>query len=177
MKYADVMSVAKAFESYRIPSTFDGEIPEFAFGQAERRFIIGERHQMDDGVSGTLRQGLVMEDEKTACLVYETEGGKHVIYKAPLSDAELIAYKQHPETFFGQIERVGGKANTAMELFEFFYNSYKETPRDRLLELFATAPDIAALRELPTEELRLQCMERYTLWAVGNREVPDLKRR
>ena len=176
IKHGDVLSVAHAFQNYQVPSTFDGELPEFAFGDAERRFVIGDRYKMDDGTIGALRQGVVIEHEKSAILVYETDDGKHLMYKGPLSDAELSAYKSHPETFFGKVEHVGRTADTAMELYDFFYDAHKNAPREKLLEWFASSPDIEELRKLPTDELRFVCAERYTIGAIGDNEVPDLVR-
>lgn len=177
IKYADILSIEGAFKNYQVPSTFDGELPEFAFGEAERRFVIGDRHEMDDGVVGTLRQGSVLEQERVAYLIYETESGRQLIYSALLSDAEMRAYRQHPDTFFGRIERTGRTANTAIELYEFFFDAYRSTPRDKILEFLAASPDIVALRELSTEELRFILAERNTLRAIGDREMPDLRRK
>jgi hypothetical protein len=87
-----VYSVGAAFQQCKVPSTFDGELPEFAFGQAERRFVVGDRHQMDDSFIGLLEQGIVVENEKTAYLVYNGDG-RRVIYNAPLTDSELSAYE------------------------------------------------------------------------------------
>lgn len=175
LKHTDILSVARAFESYVIPSTFNDELPEFTFGDAERRFTIGESHKMDDGTIGVLKSGMVVETEKKAYLTYETEDGKQLIYTGPLSDTEISAYKRHPETFFGRVENTKKEAKTALDLFEFFYNSLKETPREKMLEWFATAPDFSELEKLSTEELAFLYAERHTISVIQRNPPPDIE--
>ncbi|MEN8179586.1 MAG: hypothetical protein ABFS39_13355 [Pseudomonadota bacterium] len=69
IKYAALNDVQKAMISYSIPITFDGEIPQFAYGEAERRFTIGERLDVAEGVTMTLQSGIVMEPEQKAYLL------------------------------------------------------------------------------------------------------------
>lgn len=159
-RHSGLLDLQKAFTNYSIPVTMDGEIPEFAFGEAERRFIIGERHRMDDGRVGTLTSGIVIESEQAATLVYSMEDGTSAIYKGPLSDAELRAYRAHPETFFGQVQNVGKNITEPIEMFAWMYASYKDTPRQKILEWMAQAPDIDELSKLSDEDLRLIYIER-----------------
>ncbi len=175
LRHADVLNVVKAFESYVIPSTFNGELPEFAFGDAERRFNIGGRYKLDDGTIGVLRSGVVVEPEKKAYLTYETEDKKHLIYTGTLSDAEMSAYKRHPETFFGRIEKVGKEANTAIELFEFFYENLKGTPREKMLEWFSGSPDYSEIERLSTEDMTHLYAERLTISVIHKNPPPDVK--
>ena len=165
-KHADIRAVQDAFENYRIPITFDGEVPEIAFGDAERRFIIGHRHQLDDGVVGTLASGLVMESEKQAYLVYNSDDGRSLIYTAELSDAELAAYQAHPETFFGRVVKQGGNIDQPIDMFEFMLDSYKESSRDTLLDFFKDSSDLEELKNLSDDELHLVHAERSTLGAM-----------
>jgi len=174
LKHADVYSVAEAFQHYKVPSTFDGELPEFAFGQAERRFVVGDRHQNDDGFIGVLEQGIVVENEKTAYLVYNGDG-RRVIYNAPLSDAELSAYKRHPETFFGKVDNVEKQLTSTSDLYAFIYESYKNTPREKILEWLAKSPDIETLAKLPIDELRYAYVERTVIGAIHNNPPKDIR--
>lgn len=140
-----------------IPSTFDGEIPEFAFGEATSRLLIGQRYLVKDK-SGIERIGLlttasVMESDQTACCGLSFDDGKASIYKWPLSDAEMSAWRRHPDTFFGEVEQRTTTANSPLELYDFFLNSYQHTPRERLLELLSGSPDIAALSQLDQPSL------------------------
>lgn len=175
LKHADVYSVMESFEKYTIPSTFDGELPEFSFGNAERRFILGDRHKLSDTVIGVLMNGLVSEAEKKATLIFQTDCGKSAIYTAELSNAEIAAYKRHPETFFGKIAPVGSKCETAMELFEFFYESLKDTPREKMLDWFSTSLDLTELKNLSTPELAFAYTERHVMAVIKDNPMPDIE--
>jgi hypothetical protein len=174
-KHSDMYSIGEAFQRYQIPVTFDGDLPEFAFGHAERRFIVGDRHQMDDGFIGTLEQGVVLEAEKAAYLVYAGDDGRRVIYTSPLSDAELRAYKSHPETFFGKIERVGGQLKSTLDLYSFIYESYQKTPRAKILEWLAKSPDISELEALSDEDLRFVFAERTVIGMIQANPPKDVR--
>jgi hypothetical protein len=54
------------------------------------------------------------------------------------------------------------------ELFEFFLNNYKNTSKEKLLELMKDAPDIEALRQMEQIDLAIECAERHLS------VVPDL---
>jgi hypothetical protein len=175
VKHADVIAVGKAFEKYTVPLTFDGEVPEFAFGQAERRFIVGDHHRLDDGTEGVLEQGFVLENEKAAYLVYATDDGRRAIHSAPLTDAELAAYKQHPETFFGKVQEVGKEVTSTLDMYEFIHESYKNVPREKILEWFAKSPDVKELEQLPIEELRFAYTERTVIGMIHKNPPKDVR--
>ena len=42
---------------------------------------------------------------------------------------------------------------TGIHLVDFFYNTYKSTPKEKLLEFMKDSKQIDLLRELPQEEL------------------------
>jgi hypothetical protein len=172
-KHTDINQIMDSVIDYKIPETFDGELPEFARGNATR-LEIGEKYQFDDGRIGTLRQGLVLEASQEIVMMIESDG-KQMMYRGKMSDDELAAYRKHPATFFGEISDSVGqqKAETPFELFMFFYNGYKETPRERILELLRIAPDIEKLQDLPTEDLRLIYAERITHAALARSEKPS----
>jgi hypothetical protein len=173
VKHIDLFTIMDAYRNYNIPSTFDGELPEFSFGAAERRWTIGERHQLDhECCPGTLLQGVVLESEKCAYLSYKMDDGRNIIVTAELSDAELAAYRAHPETFFGEYRKIGKNTKDPMELFEFIYESYKKTPREKILEWMAKAPDIELLKLLPDEDLRMSFAERSVLSMMQRGKKP-----
>ena len=58
-----------------------------------------------------------------------------------------------PDTFFGVYLRQGRKARTPIEFFDFMHESYKNTPKEKLLEWMANAPDIGELRNLSQSDL------------------------
>lgn len=135
-----------------IPSTFDGEIPEFAFGEGASRLLIGQHYLIrnTDGIerSGLLTTATVAEAEQTVYCGLSFDDGEAAIYTWPLSDAEMAAWRRHPDTFFGEVGQRTTKANDPLDLYDFFCNGYRQTPRDRLLELLGEAPDIIELNKL-----------------------------
>ena len=71
------------------PSTFDGEIPEFAFSEdkSQGRLIIGNKYALPDGkggeTMGELQHAVVMEKEKSAFGVYKLSDGKQEMLSCP----------------------------------------------------------------------------------------------
>ena len=78
-KHQDLFRLVEAIGRFRIPTTFDGEVPEFVFGQAERQSKIGERYDlsnfpdMPEGSSGMLTTAVVLEGSKAAALSFYIE--------------------------------------------------------------------------------------------------------
>jgi hypothetical protein len=135
-----------------IPSTFDGEIAEFAFGEGPPRLLIGQRYLIK-GNDGSKRPGLlttatVTESECTVYCALSFDDGTSGIYTWPLSDVEMAAWRKHPDTFFGEVGQRTSTANTPLELYDFFLNSYRQTPRERLLELMAGSPDFKEISKI-----------------------------
>jgi hypothetical protein len=159
---------------YEIPATFDGENPELAFLPQNDlpRLKFGEWYRVRKGdgteVPGRLYEATVIEQEKKVFGAYETSTGEHLIVTVPISDAELAAYRKHPDTFFGEVRHVGARAETFLDLCDFFYASYKNTPRERLLEFLKNAPDFAQLKELSQKELAITCCERWAQSAFND---------
>jgi hypothetical protein len=141
-KHIEMHELIKSMQDHSgIPSTFDGEIPEFAFDKSNARLLIGDRYLIKND-QGVERQGLmttatVSEQERVAYCGLSFEDGTAGIYKWPLSDNEMSAWRKHPDTFFGEVGQRYTKANSPLELYDFFLNSYLGTPRERLLELLA----------------------------------------
>lgn len=167
-KHKEMLALMKSMQThYEIPSTFDGEMPELAFQESQdlARLQFGRCYMvpLTDGrqVPGRLYDAIVHEDTKEVLGCYELATGENVMATCPISDAELSAYRRYPETFFGEIRKPGGKANTLVELCDFFYETYKNMPREKLLEWLSTAPDIERLRTLPQEDLAIIVCERW----------------
>lgn len=161
-----------------VPSTFDGEIPEFAFGEFMPRLLIGQRYLIPDG-NGNERAGLltsatVVEKEHKVYGALSFEDGTAEIGTWTISERELDAWRKHPDTFFGQVESRQKGIKTPLDLYDFFLGSYSDTPRDRLLELLEGAPDIDNLRSMTQPALASVFAERTTLsaWAQMN-NAPD----
>jgi hypothetical protein len=171
-KHADMEQLMTSIRThYVIPVTFDGEIPEFAFGESVPRLKIGHKYlvQTSDGreVIGELTAATVVENEKLVYCAHKLVDGRSIIGTYPLTDDELSAYKKHPDTFFGVYQPIGKEIKDPMELFDFFYTSYRKTPKERLLEFMKDHPDIDNLRQESQEELVITYCERL-VYSVMN---------
>lgn len=168
-RHADVMAVFDAFGSYNVPSTFDGELPEVAYGGVRRRWLLEEEYDLQGlGVAsrGVLKVAWVNEANSTATLVFRLPTGETRVVDDGLSKREVEAYQRHPESFFGMPADRPAKVEDPFSLFRFFYDSYKSTPRAKMLEFFAAAPDLENLKRLPDEELRLEYCNRHAIAAM-----------
>ena len=119
--------------------------------------LIGQNYlvQDEDGTEhpGKLTTATVIEAEKKAFCGLTLDNGKGIVCTWPLSDLEMAAWRRHPDTFFGEVGQRTTKANNPLELYDFFYKSYCVTPKERLLELMAGAPDFAELAKLDQAKL------------------------
>lgn len=150
------------------PITFDGENPELAFADgAPPRLRIGETYLVpDDGgneVPGVLVDACVLENESKTWGIYRLANGTQVIVTNPMTEDELRAYRRHPDTFFGVVKSAKREAKDALDLYDFMYESYRNTPKARLLEFMHDHPDIKELDELPQDEIAKIYCERIAL--------------
>ncbi len=167
-KHQEMFALRKSWEeNYEIPTTFDGEIPEFAFDNGPPRLLVGHDYNIPDNeggnVVGTLMQGVVMPSKKECFGFYRTKEGKNIVATCPLTDSELAAYERHPDTFFGIPQRPQKGARDALELYDLFYDGHKSTSKDNLLKLLDGASDMEALKELSQEDLLQTYCERLTI--------------
>jgi hypothetical protein len=112
-------------------------------------------------VPGRLYEAVVNEDKKEVFGCYQLATGEHVTAVCPISDAELAAYRRYPDTFFGEVRERSRHVKSLVDLCHFFYETYKNTPRDKLLEWMSGAPDIERLRTLPQDDLAIIICERW----------------
>lgn len=178
--HRDMFDLIKSIcEHEEIPSTFDGEHPEFAFADknAPARLIVGGKYMIPDkdgqNIEGVLVNASVSEPEKKVYGIYRTLDRQQLICINPMTDDELIAYRRQPNTFFGVPFKQTQKAKDALDLFDFFYESYRATPREKLLEFLGGRQDFARLKELPTEELLITCCEGWVYSAVTSTPAPN----
>ncbi|MEX2181327.1 MAG: hypothetical protein WD771_04750 [Gemmatimonadaceae bacterium] len=165
--------LASMLRHQEIPMTFDGEIPEFAFGDSETpRLIIGNRYLIPgpDGkeVVGVLESATANAKASNAIGVYRLVNGQRVVVTCPLTPAEVAAFERHPDTFFGAYSPSSRRAKDALDLYDFFYESYSKSSRERLLEFMKDHPDIDLLSGLSQEELAITYCERMADAATRN---------
>lgn len=155
-----------------IPVTFDGDIPEFAFGDGTPRLLIGRHYLVrdEDGTEhpGKLTTATVMETEKKAVCGLTLDNGKSIICTWPLSDQEIAAWRRHPDTFFGEVGQRSTRAETPLQLYDFFLGGFRQTPKERLLELMAGAPDFEELAKLDQPKLASIYAERSVYGAMAD---------
>jgi hypothetical protein len=160
------------------PATFDGEHPEFVFDPpaALARWLIGNEYLVpgpnNEEVIAVLQNATVSPQTKTMHGVFQV-GGANFVVNGPMTDAELAAYLRSPETFFGVVQDVGGHAKSTFELADFFYKNYKNTPKERLLELLKDHPAIDNLRCLSQNELAIFISEQ---WAIGTEQAAKARK-
>jgi hypothetical protein len=170
-EYGAVNRIMNTFCKMQIPVTLDGQPPARAFGSGNRRVLIGERYELpgQDGriLVGELTHGIVMEQEKRVMGVFNVEGLDYVTGSMPITDEELAAYRESPETFFGVKQEQSKRANEPIEFYEWALACYRLTPKERLLEFLAGHPDVERLKDLPQLELAKIYSEAVTLSAMS----------
>ncbi len=159
-KHIDLVRLIKSMrEQDSIPATFDGDIPEFAFNKdlQEKRLLIGNKYLLPGkdrkDVIGILESATLSEPEKVVYGAYLLEDGTRAILTCPVSDQEIEAYRKYPDTFFGVPRHQGRKIDDPLELYDFFYDVYKKTNRDRLLEFMKSWPNFEEIQKLSDKEL------------------------
>lgn len=119
--------------------------------------MIGEKYILpqDDGTElrGVLTSAIVSESEKAIVAAFHLEDGRSILTKKPITGEQLDAYKESPETFFGVHQHVGKNLKEPIELYEWMLETYRKTPKEKLLEFMAGRPDISELRELSQIDL------------------------
>lgn len=161
-------------EHATIPSTFDGEIPFFAFNDEarERRLLIGNKYLVPtkEGSQevGILETASVVASEKLVYGSYLLQSGQRIICTVPISDEEIEAHHEHPDTFFGVPRQTTRKAETPIELYDFFYETYQKTPKEKLLEFMKEWQDFEKMKTFSREELAKIFCERTVYGAMAD---------
>jgi hypothetical protein len=154
-----------------IPSTFDGEIPEYAFHTNAHRILVGDRYMLPDQ-NGTQRPGevtaaVVLEEQQIAYYAVTFDDDRSAIFTMPLSAEEMGAWRRHPDTFFGVVGRQKAQVSGVLEMYDALYESFKGESKERLLEFMAHAPDFEELAKLGQPQLASIHAERMTHMALG----------
>lgn len=177
-RHAPIFELLESMQKHRqIPATFDGEADAYLGTAPEARLQIGKRIEVlgPDGVQveGTLESGVVVPNRKAASCFVCTNDQKRFMVQIPLTDEELQAYAQHPATFFGVIDHNAGRptAKTALDCFNFFWESSSNTPKDKLLEFMAQAQDIERLKRMSQEEVATEYCARMAEWMMQQVEA------
>lgn len=175
--HKDIFHLFECLKSFqKLPSTFDGSLPELSHNGLEQQFIVGQELQLnlDDGssIKGTLKMATVNAKDKLVWCVLTQKDGTDKIVSVPMTEEEYQAYKNNPDTFIAQPQN-----QTKIEdgdyhgLYRSFLKSFKATPKKRLLELFDEVND--ELRNMPRDELAKE----YVIRCVENIINQDRKKK
>jgi hypothetical protein len=157
-RHKEVLELMKSMSQHSMPpSTFDGEIPEFEFGDSGSRLVIGHKYLIPDGngghTTGQLENAIVLADGKSVQGVYKLDDGRRVISSCPLTEEELNAYRKHPDTFFGIDLPASRQIDDPLEMYDWLLSIYQKTPKERLLSLMKGAAAETELNGLSQSEL------------------------
>jgi hypothetical protein len=166
-RHIEMHELRQSLEDHsQIPSTFDGEIPEFAFGRAATRIRIGERYMVPDaeGIErpAEVTMAIVVEAQRHALCGVTYDDGTSAICTMPLSDEEIAAWRRHPETFFGEVGQSPKPLTGALDTYDFFHQSCKQTSKEKLLDAMKGSADIQHLSTLTQAQLASIRAERLT---------------
>lgn len=163
----------KSMEEHReIPQTFGGELPSEVFApNPQPRLQVGQFYAVPgpDGVevNAKLMQATVGND-KAHCILHDPATNKSWVGSFDMTPDELADYAKYPDTYFGIYHRQTRKVETAMEMFDFFVDGYRDTPKERLIELLPNYADKEGLHAMPQKELVELLAERYTMNMIAN---------
>jgi hypothetical protein len=118
-------------------------------------------------IPARLYEAVVLEREKAVMGVYKTFDGMSMVVRTPMAESEIAAWNRHPDTFFGELRPLPQKATNWLELALFFLETYKTTPREKLLEWMKDAIDIEYLKTLSQADLAIVYCERLG-WGAAN---------
>jgi hypothetical protein len=177
-----VFQLFKSMEEHReIPQTFGGELPSEVFVQNPLpRLQVGQSYVVPgpDGqeVEAKLTQALV-DGENAVCAFHHPKTDQAWICTIPMTQQELADYARHPDTYFGAgNQRQGRKVETAMDMFDFFVDGYRDTPKERLLELLGGTAVSEEIRAMSQKDLVEVFAERSTMGAIAQGFKPRTKR-
>jgi hypothetical protein len=158
-RHIEVHWLLKAMATHQqIPPTFDDRLPEELLDDMPKeRLRIGDTYLVPNAageeVPGVLVDAIVVTQAREALGTYRLADGKRIHCTVPLSDAEMAAYARSPETFFGTLKHVSKGIKEPLEAFDFVYETYSKSTREKLLEFMAGWPKIEHMRKLDQKKL------------------------
>jgi len=169
-----LFQLLKSIEEHsEIPATFGGELASEAFSTGQPpRLQVGSFYLVPgpDGkdVNAKMTSANVM-DGKAFCAFHDPATDSAWLATIPMMPEELSDYLSSPDTYFGVYQRQNRHSKTPMELFDFFFESYQKTPKERLLEFMVGADDFEQLSKLNQKDLAEIYCERLVNSAMAQR--------
>lgn len=175
-KHIDAFRILESFKKYpNIPQTFDGSIPCYSFKKELQRIVVGEKYffeDVDDGVVGTVNSVTVSKTEKLLYLSICADDKRNMLLKREISDDELSDYEEYGDSFFGTSQQTSTKnIEDPYEFFEWLYEVYKNTSKEKLLEFLQTHPSINDFQKMSQEDLAMLYCELITADAMRKNKL------
>jgi hypothetical protein len=161
-KYKDIHKIGDFFSQLgKVPSTFDGSLPSATLFGELPPVQIGEKYVFTDAddIVGTVTSATVGESEGTLYVAVSSDDGRNVILRQEMSDRQLSDYREHKDTYFGEVSR-NGDVKTDFEMYEWLVKTHMEYDRDHILKQLSDSPYIATYKVADKEELVLMYCER-----------------
>ena len=172
-KHIDAYRILESFQKYpNISQTFDGSIPCYAFNKKLERIVIGEKYFFEDvgnvGITGVVTSATVSKAEKIVYfVVYTADDQKSTILTRGMSEDELRDYEEYGDSFFGSSQQTSTKKiDEPYDLFEWLYDVYKKSSKEKLLEFLQTHPSIGDFQKMDQEDLAILYCELIVADAV-----------
>jgi hypothetical protein len=77
---------------------------------------------------------------------------RSIVAKVPLTDYEMAIYRRSPETFFRVVKDLSKKIDQPMDAYDFFYETYSRSSKEKLLGFMTGWPDVEGMRSLSQQE-------------------------
>jgi SEC-C motif len=171
----------KSIDGHReIPQTFDGELPsEMFFPNTLPRLQIGQFYRVPrpDGseVDAKLVNATVM-GAKAYCVFNAPKSKSSWIGTFDMTPEEIADYEKCPDIYFGVYQKQSRHIHTAIELFDFFFESYRDTPKEQLIRLLSEVPMAENVDSLTQKDLVEILAERYAMGMIANGFAVDSSR-
>jgi hypothetical protein len=172
-RHAPMFQLFKSMEEHQeIPQTFGGELPSEEFTTSpEPRLQVGQTYNVPrpDGVEvAALLTHVLVHDDKAICAFHDPKADVAWMGSFPMSADEIADYERHPDTYFGlKNQRANREAESPMDLFDFFVDGHRNTPKERLVELLrnsGTNEDVSKMTQMEMVELYAE----GCVWGVIN---------
>jgi hypothetical protein len=179
-RHLPMFRLLRSLEEHReIPQTFGGELPSEVFSTEKMpRLKIGGVYLVPgpDGqeVPAELMQAVVM-NKKAHAILRDPKSGENWIGTFEMTPEELADYERYPDTYFGVYQEQGRRAETAMDMYDFFVEAYENTPKEKLIALLPNYPNQEELKQLSQRELVEIVAERYTYGAMASGFKPKTR--
>jgi hypothetical protein len=175
-KHIDAFNIVE-FMHLQIPMTFDGSLESEAFGGLQRAKI-GDTHNFPD-VNGGEFQGTIScaTVNETACeAIYAVLGadGQTRLITEKMAPQQVAEYALHKESYFGETKApMVRKPKDPLAWFEWFLDTYRHTPRQKLEEWLQGAIPPDQLAKMTDEEMALFYCEGLTASVIARSEQKE----